>query len=303
MERPPECPPAETLALLPDGRANRKVRRALMAHLDACSRCRMVLAFTGQYQASCEPARPARWIDARSWQFLGVPPRFSLAFGLLLAAGILSLWITASLDDLGGMVGRTSTEAIASPLFDGPKYLTYSERRWRGDANSFLFGSGPTPAQTAFRIGVQEVDFRVALEEGRREDAAAVLETLRSLGRQGGGARGWSSVEDALSKGAEKRRIVEELEILDGELYSQLDSLALDLGRWAEASRMAASARDATYFTGPSFQRILADLEERQLPKPVDSEIQRIRAHVSSIPSEAAFDGLEKAFRQLILLH
>lgn len=303
MERPLECPPAETLALLPDGRANRKVRRALLAHLDACSQCRMVLAFTGQYEASREPGHPAGWINSRWWEFPGVAPRFSLAFGVLLAAGLASFLITASLDGLRGTIGRTSTEAIASPLFKDQVASSYSDRRWRGEANSFLFGSGPTPAQTAFRIGVQEVDFRVALEEGRREDAAAALETLRSLGRQAGAARGGSSLEDALSKGAAKARVVEELESLDRKLYSQLDSLALDLGRWAEASRMAASGRNATYFTGPSFQRILADLEERQLPEPVDSEIQRIRAHASSIPSEAAFYGLEKAFRQLILLH
>lgn len=46
------CPSAETLALLPDGRAKGGLRKSLIDHLDNCTSCRRVVAFAGQYQAS-----------------------------------------------------------------------------------------------------------------------------------------------------------------------------------------------------------------------------------------------------------
>jgi len=55
MADSPQCPSAETLALLPDGRASRRVRLSLMVHLDGCTRCRSVLACTGPYEPFQEP--------------------------------------------------------------------------------------------------------------------------------------------------------------------------------------------------------------------------------------------------------
>lgn len=51
MADSPHCPSAETLALLPDGRASRSSRLSLIVHLDGCAHCRRVLAYTGQYKA------------------------------------------------------------------------------------------------------------------------------------------------------------------------------------------------------------------------------------------------------------
>jgi hypothetical protein len=51
MSESPRCPSAETLALLPDGRASRDLRLSLMAHLDGCTYCRRILAYAGRYEA------------------------------------------------------------------------------------------------------------------------------------------------------------------------------------------------------------------------------------------------------------
>jgi len=51
MADPSHCPSAETLALLPDGRASQSSRLSLIVHLDGCTHCRRVLAYTGQYEA------------------------------------------------------------------------------------------------------------------------------------------------------------------------------------------------------------------------------------------------------------
>ncbi len=57
----PDCPSAETLALLSDGRASPGVRLALMVHLDGCPECRKVLAQAGRYRvARLEGAALAR---------------------------------------------------------------------------------------------------------------------------------------------------------------------------------------------------------------------------------------------------
>ena len=50
-----QCPSDETLALLPDRRASNGLRLTLTVHLDRCTHCRTVLAFTGQYEACPTP--------------------------------------------------------------------------------------------------------------------------------------------------------------------------------------------------------------------------------------------------------
>ena len=301
-----ECPPAETLALLPDGRASRKVRLALMAHLDTCAQCRMVMAYTGQYEASRDP-EPIVRVDTRWWQFLKAAPRLSLAFGVLLAAALSTPFITAWLHNPAPGFGHLSPDAIVSPLFENRTVSSYSDQRWTGHTNSFLFGSGPTRGQLAFRIGVQEVDFRVALEEGRREDASAALRTLRSLSRAAGDralfSERWSAMEEALFGSASKERFVEELGLLDEELYAAFDPVALDLGRWTEAGRLAAASHHTRYFADPYFRAVLAELAELGVSQPVEQALDAIRTNTSPTPSEIDLAELEKGFRHLILLH
>jgi hypothetical protein len=264
------------------------------------------MAYTGQYEASQDP-EPIGRVDTGWWQFVKAAPRLSLACGVLLAAALSAPFITTWLHNPAPGVGHLSTEAIVSPLFENRTVSSYSDHRWTGHANSFLFGSGPTRVQTAFRIGVQEVDFRVALEEGRREDASAALRTLRSLSRAAEDrahfSERWSAMEEALFGSASKERFVEELARLDSGLYSELDPMALDLGRWTEASRMAAASRSRSYFRESDFQRILDDFDERHLSPPVAQELHRIRTCAAATPSGCDLETLQKAFRQLVLLH
>jgi hypothetical protein len=264
------------------------------------------MAYTGQYEASQDP-EPIVRVDTGWWQFVKATPRLSLACGVLLAAALSAPFITTWLHNPAPGVGHLSTEVIVSPLFETRTVSSYSDQRWTGHANSFLFGSGPTRAQTAFRIGVQEVDFRVALEEGRREDASAALQTLHSLSRAAGDralfSERWSHMEEALSASASKERFVEELGLLDEDLYAGFDPVALDLGRWTEAGRLAAASHHTSYFADPHFRAVLAELAALGLSQPVKQALDGIRTNTSPTPSETDLAELEKGFRQLILLH
>ncbi len=311
MARSPGCPPAETLAAFMDAGPSWRTRRALVAHLDGCSRCRTALAYAGQFEASLTP-EPATQAHSPWWRLAVVTPRFAIPAGVTFALLVTLLatptfgppivsWFTG-----GPSIGLLTTEAVVSPLFLEQSGSSFSDHRWSGQTNSFSFGAGPTPVQTAFRVGVQLVDFRVGLEEGRLQDASAALQNLRSLGRSSGGelsSNRWSSLEEALSAGVAKERIVEELALLDGELSETLDPLALDLGRWTEAGRLAAASHHTRYFADPHFRAVLANLTERGLSLPVEQALDAIRTNTSPTPSETDFAELEKGFRQLILLH
>jgi hypothetical protein len=283
-----------------------------VAHLDGCTRCRTVLAYAGQYEASLPP-EPAVAGDSPWWRLLVGTRRFALAAGvtLVLLVGLLATpsfgppivsWFTGA-----PSIGDLTTEAVVSPLFLAKSDSSYSDHRWSRQANSFSFGAGPTRIQTAFRIGVQLVDFRVGLEEGRLTDASAALENVRSLSRSLGGgeilSNRCSSMEEGLSEGAAKERFVQELALLDGELSAALDPVALDLGRWTEAGRLAAASHHTRYFADPYFRAVLAGLAERGLSQPVEQALDAIRTNASSTPSETDLAELEKGFRQLILLH
>ena len=312
MARSPGCPPAETLAAFMDAGPSWRKRRALVAHLDGCFRCRTVLAYAGQFEASLTP-EPAMEDDSSMWRLPVATPRFALASGVTLAL-LASLLATASFGPPlvswftgAPSVGDLTTEAAVSPLFFAKTDSSYSDHRWSPQTNSFSFGAGPTRTQTAFRIGVQLVDFRVGMEEGRLQDASAALANLCSLsGSSGGGelvSNRCSSMEEALSEGAAKERFVQELALLDGELSEAVDPVALDLGRWTEAGRLAAASRGTRYFGGPHFQAILAELTAQELSQPVEQTLDAIRTKTSSTPSGIDLAGLEKDFRQLILLH
>ena len=207
-----QCPSAETLALLPDGRASSRLRLSMMVHLDGCTHCRRVLAYTGQYEASQKP--------------------------------------------------------------------------------------GPTPhenARTAFRIGVQLAGLRAGIEEGQRMDAAAALRALRSLSGPEVLSARWSPLEEAAPKCLAREHFLEEIGDLEGELSRRLDPPALALGRWAEASRLAAASRNRRFFAEPYFERMLSSLDEQHL-------FHQIRAYAKAPPSRIDLKGLERALRRLILL-
>jgi hypothetical protein len=110
-------------------------------------------------------------------------------------------------------------------------------------------------------------------------------------------------MEEGLSEGAAKERFVQELALLDGELSAALDPVALDLGRWTEAGRLAAASHHTRYFADPYFRAVLAGLAERGLSQPVEQALDAIRTNASPTPSETDLAELEKGFRQLILLH
>jgi hypothetical protein len=108
-------------------------------------------------------------------------------------------------------------------------------------------------------------------------------------------------MEEALSEGAAKERFVQELALLDGELSEAVDPVALDLGRWTEAGRLAAASRDTRYFGDPYFRAVLAELAAQELSQPVEQALDAIRTKTSSTPSEIDLAGLERDFRQRIL--
>jgi hypothetical protein len=110
-------------------------------------------------------------------------------------------------------------------------------------------------------------------------------------------------MEEALSGSASKERFVEELGLLDEDLYAGFDPVALDLGRWTEAGRLAAVSHHTRYFADPYFRAVLAELAALGLSQPVKQALDGIRTNTSPTLSETDLAELEKGFRHLILLH
>jgi hypothetical protein len=301
-----ECPPPELLASFLEGSGSRNERRKLVAHLDICTGCRSVLAYSSQYEATRKRER-----DVRTG--VGLSPGssvlgYALAAGFVVAAGLaLVVPRAASRFSTSFSAAPFSTEGFVAALFLEEDTPPYSDRLWTAEPNAFSFSSGQTRFQTAFRIGVQLVDFRVGVEEGRVEDARISLRSLRNLSRSSDGrehfSEHWSFLEGALSQGTTGGRFSEELAALDRDLHIALDRTAFDLGRLAETGRLAAETRRAESFSDSFFQSVLQELAGRELAPAADAELWVINDLVSGGRAEAQIDELRKRFHQLLLIH
>jgi len=156
------------------------------------------------------------------------------------------------------------------------------------------------PAQTAFRVGVELASLRGGIEAGRRKDAAAALRGLRRLLGSETLSAHLNSLEGAPPKCLPRKDFLEEIRKLERELVSRLDPSALALGRWAEASRLAAASRDRRFFAEPYFRRMFSDLDDHRFPEIVERSLREIRDAVAA--SRSSLKELERALRRLIRL-
>ncbi len=315
------CPRLEEIAAFVDGRLHPEARRRIARHLDECEACYEVFVGTveilrdlaaeqaeeggsppGDGTAANPPAAPARGFG----KVLAFPPfgrrllrsnvfRFAASLVFVAALGWFGRGFVSA-PRLETALPRTAALAAglagwreASPLV-----------RHRGDP--VLDGED---LRTAFELGAYGMTLWAALETNQAAIARAALDDLRGVESNatlaGLPRTGLQDLENKLVAGAEPRSLEPALTKVETLIERVLAEAGLlptyQLGRWAEAGRLAALAEDSAYFRSRAFSAAARKL----LENPFDAETLETISHVTN--AAAAGDPpaeLQKGFDQLL---
>lgn len=293
------CPDPETLAALVDGRLSTEARRAIVVHLDGCELCYDTVVETTRFQGDEEPRGRllgrGRFVRPRDW-WLGVAAAAALVAAALLVLSVSrdepERSVVASLPD-----GRAGSSLVA---FVSPKTLSAVEENlwpaWPDEEPSMGFAL-PARGAIDFRLGVRLADLRLA---AAAEDDAAYETALGHFERSLQPADLRSALAEEVvrareSEAAEDR--AEAVEALMRALADHTEPEALNLGLWAETSRVAAVANDYEFFGSPAFSRTLSHLPPDEVPDDLASLLETNRDN----RDPSAMNDLERFFRRIIL--
>jgi hypothetical protein len=167
------------------------------------------------------------------------------------------------------------------------------------EANVLGFARAESPASRSFRAGVAELDFEIVLRSAPsgRPRTAEVLDGVR----QGTDGSKRTRLTGALEQAVARPGPASLAELNRALLSSVPDRTHYELGRWIEASRVAAATSNRAFFGSPDFQTALERARGMALPEQVRAELTR--AASAAGPERPDFRRLERAFEQVSLLY
>jgi hypothetical protein len=284
----------ELIAAFLDGSVDRRQRDELAGRIAADPRARLLLAEAARFLEEEALAIAPAAVSLPSGERVR-PERARHPGATVLAwAGALAATLALALT----LPGRPDTPvdvdwyAVMSPA-DSGNLAAHVER---GEANLFGFVEVDTPESRSFRVGVAHLDVEIALRSGRGQDA--LTETLDRL-------RDLVDVPPPVAVGLQNAAGKPGPRLL-GELNAVLssavpDRLHYELGRWVEASRIAAATDDRPFFRSASFHDVLRRAQKRAQPQEVRVELEQVASNIESGRPDLL--RLERSFEQLARLY
>lgn len=296
----------ELVAALVDGRLRGSERAQALERIEANEALREVLAevlrFREEEEARASGGSVAPWRPATARRWL-VP---AAAAAAALATVAILWWRPRggpAAFDVAWLGGGLATPALGERLAEG-----WYEQGWS-------VTRGPAPEAEArgavvpFRIGVRALDLEAALRAGRRSDAEVLTQRLEALlavvELSEPQRRAYSEVRTALAAPEGAASALELARLADrlNADHPDLDAAAYELGKWAEAGRLAALAGNERLLRSRAFHRGLERGLERGTHAPAGRALERLRAHLEGAPRTLDFDELAQSFADLIARH
>jgi len=167
------------------------------------------------------------------------------------------------------------------------------------EANVLGFARAESPAARSFRAGVADLDFEIGLRAAPvgRPRIPDGLDGVRE-GTDGSKRMG---LTEALDQAVAQPGPASLAKLNRALLSSVPDPRHYELGRWVEASRVAAATSNPSFFGSPAFRKALDRARAMALPQEVRAELAR--AASASQPGPPDFRRLERAFEQIALLY
>ena len=289
------CPSSEDIAAFLDGKLLGEERARIIAHLNECDSCYATFADTavflldeGQEGSTPEEAsEPAGTV-------VPFPRRKTLTWAASIAAmlliGVTALGIYRQYNEMPVLV--------ASELIDPRMPVTgeaidrWAERMRGGDSAVALTDS---PAE--FLLGANLVDLRLRLarNEGEAEQVLIrINQQMPNLLVVPEEAKFYEDARDRIVQGTPPKNLLAEADRVEASLTEFLaPATYLAFGKWTEAGRLSAEAREADFFQDRENRRflrwLLRNAEEEGLDSEVVSTLHQIQGLLEEEFRERAF--------------
>ncbi len=288
-----EEPSDEQLAAYLDGTMNPAERETVAARIAADPNLRALVVNVAEFLHS-ESAGVAPPLLAPQAQSHAARER---VFGRWWQVGALAASLVLALVARPGWMPSFDTD-WSSALSSGTDLPALVAQVQRSEANIFGFGATLAPDARSFRVGAKTVDLAIALRApgsgaGSAEIAQEILELVDEPRRP--------ALATMLSRSADGRGALS-LAGVEEELRSVApDRFHFELGRWVEASRIAAATGNRSFFQDKAFQHALRQARSRGSRDEARSELDRAASILASQPLDLRH--LQRCFEQIGLLY
>jgi Putative zinc-finger len=309
------CPDLEDIAAFIDGRLPRNGRSRITEHLAHCESCYEVFSGAARLNRDLEVASAGfspleaevcggRLAVFGGWVTRSLGGRRAVTWGSLAAGVLVALgFVVTHHVRAGGSEALTAAALLepgagrAASLASGP----WIGRTSRGE---------PDQAQWSFKLGVELVDLRLALEKG---DPAQADETLREIDsvlersdllvapevRQT-----YQNLRESLWGGSAPRSQLGNADQRERQgLGGLVDPFLLDLGRWVEASRRSAAAHQPEIFFADRTRRLLdraLSVGPDQVDPDIQAELRRLRTTAEASDRRLDYPQLERLCGEIL---
>ncbi len=295
-----QCPEPVELGQLAEGRLGDEARRRLLEHIDQCPECHEVLTGLLSYRlqiANRLPVdkfeeRPASRETGKGKVLRPDQSRFRRNLVLVFAAAAaVLLWLVVPVRSPSSSpsVLRAQMEPLLQRVAPGDLAASFMP-----PSAGSGFAESLDTRQRAFRLGVRLADLYVAVRldgEGERERIGS--EILR-LVPEGTGAETLDRLRGGLPTPIQVEAVERGLKETEGALGAWLN-----LGIWAETSRLAANSHLTSYFDNPEVRDFPNGLGLGQIAPEVSDRIAASRRWMP-IRQPEDLDRLQLALETLI---
>src|SRR6202158_6292191 len=314
-ERLVPCPDLEDIAAFIDGRLPRSGRSRITEHLAHCERC---------YEVFIGAARLNRNLEVAPVRIIPLEPE--VCGGRL---GVLNGWVTRSLGGWRAVTWASLAAGVLVPLgfivthhvrVGGSEALTAAALLEPGAGRAAALASGPwigrtsrgepDQAQWSFKLGVELVDLRLALEKDDPAQADEALTEINSVLERTDllvapeVKQTYQNLRESLWGGSAFRSQLGNADRRERKgLGGLVDPFLLDLGRWVEASRRSAAAHQPEIFFAARPRRLLdraLSVGPDQVDPDIQAELRRLRTTAEASDRKLDYPQLERLCGEIL---
>jgi hypothetical protein len=270
---PRSCPSSEELAAYIDGTLGKAESARITEHLASCEDCYAVYMETLHFQLESSAAEPEGVVDAEVRQFRRPSKARPAQEGGALGGSWKSpvRWLPLAALLLVGVGSGGYFQFLAAPRLvitpATPPLASIpqgNQSLWLGPTYRGVGPGEETKLDDAsFRMGVQIVNLQATLQAGQVKESqdviARILNLLKPQPFTDDFQKGYIGITNAVEK-RPPADLLPEATRLAKESRDVFDIPSLDLGQWVEAGRLAAMARNPTFFQQPETRKFLRRL-------------------------------------------
>jgi hypothetical protein len=301
------CPPLEDIAAFLDGKLSEGERARIIAHLADCQSCYTVFADAARFQL--EEEREAEETGKSPIPFprkAAASKRWALPLAALLILGLAAVPLYLRYSRMPEMLSAELVDPAALAQVPSSSFWSEDMRGGPGAASS-------DSESFEFLLGAHLVDLRLTLTRNDRQQSQNVLSRINGDTKQllfvdEKQSEFYLEAAKNIYEGQEPKEWTEKAARVEAELTESLsspESPYLAFGKWTEAGRLSAVARNRDFFEDRDNRLYLSWFLRKAKANDIPDAVVRVLRRMSdtlenSDPPKLPYDALEGQFEAIL---